>query len=136
VRSILEANYFKHTEGHDWNVLWSSGNCKLYLYEGLNEWQKINHFPASFELTRKDKLAINVRKMQQKFGKSAFDFIPDTFVIPDEFNEFCVHYGAEQKRTGKNSLWIVKPQNLSRGRGIYLIDDIAEISLDDPAVVS
>jgi tubulin polyglutamylase TTLL5 len=25
---------------------------------------------------------------------------------------------------------------LSRGRGIYLIDDVAEISLDDPAVVS
>ena len=63
VRSLLYANGFQHTEGHDWNVLWPSGNCKLYLYEGLNEWQKINHFPNSFELTRKDKLAINVRKM-------------------------------------------------------------------------
>lgn len=96
VRSLLEANYFQHTEGHDWNVLWSSGNCKLYLYEGLNQWQKINHFPASFELTRKDRLAINVRRMQEKYGKNAFDFIPDTFVIPDEFNEFCNFYQAEK----------------------------------------
>ena len=37
VRSILEANYFTHTESHEWNVLWSSGACKSYLYEGLNE---------------------------------------------------------------------------------------------------
>jgi len=44
-----------------------------------------------------------------KFGKQAFDFIPDTFVIPDEFNEFCNFYGAEKKKTGKSSLWIVKP---------------------------
>ena len=63
VRSMLEANGFSHTESHEWNILWSSGSCKSYLYEGLNEYQKINHFPSSFELTRKDKLAININKM-------------------------------------------------------------------------
>ena len=45
VRSLLEANSYEHTEGHDWNILWTSGNPKQYLYEGLNEYQKINHFP-------------------------------------------------------------------------------------------
>jgi len=63
VRSMLEANYFSHTEAHEWNILWSSGSCKNYLYEGLNEHQKINHFPSSHEITRKDRLAINVTKM-------------------------------------------------------------------------
>ena len=53
---MLEANYFAHTESHEWNILWSSGACKSYLYEGLNEYQKINHFPSSQEITRKDKL--------------------------------------------------------------------------------
>ena len=33
-------------------------------------------------------------------------------------------------------MWIVKPANLSRGRGIYLIDDIAEVNVDDISVVS
>lgn len=37
VRSVLEANSFTHTEGHDWNVLWTCQPCKSYLYEGLNE---------------------------------------------------------------------------------------------------
>jgi hypothetical protein len=45
VRSMLEAHSFSHTESHEWNILWSSGSCKNYLYEGLNEYQKINHFP-------------------------------------------------------------------------------------------
>ena len=56
VRSVLEANGFSYTESHEWNILWSNGNCKSYLYEGLNEYQKINHFPNSNEITRKDKL--------------------------------------------------------------------------------
>lgn len=63
VRSILEANHFQHTESHEWNILWSSGSCKSYLYEGLNEYQKINHFPNSWEITRKDRIAINYVKM-------------------------------------------------------------------------
>ena len=56
VRSILESNGFQHTESHDWNILWSNSGCKSYLYEGLNEYQKINHFPQSNEITRKDNL--------------------------------------------------------------------------------
>ena len=92
VRSLLEVNGFSHTESHEWNLLWSSGSCKSYLYEGLNEYQKINHFPSSFEITRKDKLAINVNRMQHKYGKSMFDFIPDTYTLPDEYSDFVEHF--------------------------------------------
>lgn len=63
VRSMAEANGFGHTESHEWNFLWSSSSCKSYLYEGLNEYQKINHFPNSYEITRKDRLSMNVVKM-------------------------------------------------------------------------
>jgi tubulin polyglutamylase TTLL5 len=125
IRSMLEANGFSHTESHDWNILWSSGNCKSYLYEGLNEYQKINHFPSSFEITRKDKLALNVRKMQQRHGKCQFDFLPDTYVIPDEFADFKEHFKHLKQVSPKKNQWIVKPANLSRGRGIYIVDDIS-----------
>jgi len=37
----------------------------------------------------------------------------------------------------KKNLWIVKPSNLSRGRGIYIVDDVSEVNLDeDTAVIS
>ena len=34
------------------------------------------------------------------------------------------------------NLWIVKPANMSRGRGIYIIDDVSEVHLDDNAIIS
>ena len=64
VRSVLESYGFVYTDSHDWNILWICVPGKPYLYEGLNEYQKINHFPNSFEITRKDKLCINILKMQ------------------------------------------------------------------------
>jgi len=63
LRSIFECNGFSHTESHEWNILWSSSSCKSYLYEGLNEYQKINHFPQSYEITRKDRLCYNMVRM-------------------------------------------------------------------------
>jgi hypothetical protein len=45
IRSLLENGGFAPTESHEWNILWGSSSCKSYLYEGLNEFQKINHFP-------------------------------------------------------------------------------------------
>jgi tubulin polyglutamylase TTLL5 len=89
---MFEANGFAYTESHDWNILWSNSSCKSYLYEGLNEYQKINHFPSSNELTRKDKLCENLVRMQERFGKHNFDFIPDTYVLPDEFGSFHSHF--------------------------------------------
>jgi hypothetical protein len=33
-------------------------------------------------------------------------------------------------------MWIVKPANLSRGRGIYLVDDVNEVNVEDTSVIS
>ena len=73
-------------------------------------------------MTRKDKLALNIKKMQVKYSKTYFNFIPETYVLPDqieEFEETFLHY--EEKRRGnfgaptdiqkaiKSNMWIVKP---------------------------
>ena len=86
IRSVLENHGFVLTDGHDWNVLWTCSSCKPYLYEGLNEFQKINHFPMSFEITRKDRLCANIVKLNEK--QPTFDIIPETFILPDEFTDF------------------------------------------------
>lgn len=92
VRGLLETHGFSNSESHEWNLLWSSCACKSYQFEGLNEYQKINKFPQSHEITRKDRLCFNVVRMQERYGKSAFDFAPDTYILPDEFGDFYNHY--------------------------------------------
>jgi tubulin polyglutamylase TTLL5 len=134
VRSTLEANGFVATEIHDWNILWNNSYARPYVYEGLNEYQRVNHFPVSSEITRKDKMSINIQKMKNKHNEK-FDFIPETFVLPEEYNEFIKYFDSLKATTGMDS-WIVKPSNLSRGRGIYLINDSADLPLDDNYIVS
>lgn len=92
VRSILDNHQFTQTESHEWNLLWSSGSLKSYQYEGLNEYQKINKFPCSYEITRKDRLCYNIVRMQEKYSKSTFDLAPDTYILPEEFGDFYNHY--------------------------------------------
>jgi len=136
VRSLLEAHGFSHTESHEWNILWSCQTCKQYIYEGLNEHQKINHFPNSNEITKKDRLCYNVVRMQEKYGKQNFDFVPDTYILPDEFGDFYAHFQKLKGQDHRKNYWIVKPANSSQGKGIYIVDDINEINVDELSVIS
>ena len=124
------------TEGHAWNLFWTNGYTQSYMYEGLNEFQKINHFPNINEITRKDKLCDNLINMQIKYSKEEFDFIPETFILPDEFDEFQETFHKFINQNGYSQYWIVKPCNLSRGRGIFLIDDISEVPDDEAFIIS
>ncbi len=45
------------TEGEDWLILWSTKPLKLDQFNKLKKFQKVNQFPKSFELTRKDLMA-------------------------------------------------------------------------------
>lgn len=98
--------------------------------------QKINHFPQSYELTRKDRLCYNVVQMQDKFGKDEFNIIPDTYILPDEFADFYSHFHKLKAKEVQNNQWIIKPQNSSQGKGIYIIDDISEVPIDEQCIVS
>jgi hypothetical protein len=76
-----------------------------------------------------------------------FYIIPDTYILPDEFADFYAHFHKLKAKYNPN-LWIVKPNSLSRGRGIYLvifilnsfkfvkIDDISEVPIDESCIVS
>lgn len=43
----------------------------------------------SYELTRKDRLYKNIQRMQQTHGLKNFNIVPQTFVLPYEYQEFC-----------------------------------------------
>lgn len=56
--------------------------------------------------------------MQRSKGLRNFDFIPQTFLLPTEAKELI---SAHFRYRG---LWIVKPKASSRGRGIYIVNNV------------
>ena len=43
----------------------------------------------SYELTRKDRMYKNIERLQHAKGPKHFNFIPKTFLIPNEYSEFA-----------------------------------------------
>lgn len=91
----------------------------------MNDNQKINHFMNSTELTRKDRFSDNIANMKSKFGFSQFDFVPETYQLPEESSYFHQRFMAIKKSMVSNdddeslsdqqqdNLWIVKPSQSS-----------------------
>ncbi|XP_039392654.1 tubulin polyglutamylase TTLL5 isoform X3 [Mauremys reevesii] len=132
VRSILTAHGFHevHPNSSDYNLMWTGSHLKPYLLRTLSDIQKVNHFPRSYELTRKDRLYKNVSRMQYTHGFKTFHILPQTFILPAEYQEFCSSYSKDR------GPWIVKPVASSRGRGVYLINNPNQISLEENILVS
>ncbi|XP_053118488.1 tubulin polyglutamylase TTLL5 isoform X5 [Hemicordylus capensis] len=132
VRSILSAHGFRevHPSSSEYNLMWTGTHLKPYILRTLTDLQKVNHFPRSYELTRKDRLYKNINRMQQTYGFKTFHVLPQTFVLPAEYQEFCNSYSKDR------GPWIVKPVASSRGRGVYLINNPNQISLEENILVS
>lgn len=138
IRSILDLHGFEQIAGFECSILWTNTVAKRHMFNGFNDYQWVNHFPCSYEITRKMDLFKNFAIMQNKFKKKEYNYCPDTFLIPEEAIKFKDHLEKlkESSEYNEKKLWIVKPNKLSRGRGIYLIKDFAQLDPKEPGVVS
>ncbi|XP_065169169.1 tubulin polyglutamylase TTLL5 isoform X2 [Atheta coriaria] len=117
-------------DSNDYNILWTGSHPKPGILRSMAPHQRVNHFPRSYELTRKDRLYKNIEKMQHAKGLKHFDFIPQTFLMPTEYRELCTtHHRVKGP-------WIVKPAASSRGRGIYIVESPNQVPIEEPVVVA
>jgi hypothetical protein len=116
VKHLLEENGFMETSNNDATIIWNIGVVAPGIYQGLSAYAKINHFPKTFEITRKDLMLQNLSKMKNKFPNH-YNFFPVTYILPNEsgvFKDDC-----DTQRT--ISKWfIIKPHNSSQGKGIWI----------------
>lgn len=131
VRNIFNYHGFHevHPNSSDFNLIWTGGHLKPFTLRSLTEFQKVNHFPRSYEITRKDRLFKNIQRMQQIKGVKHFDFIPQSYILPSEYQDFCAAFLREK------GLWIVKPVASSRGRGVFLCNHPDQVPLDENLIV-
>ncbi|CAM9756358.1 unnamed protein product, partial [Hapterophycus canaliculatus] len=65
-----------------------------------------------------------------------YAFHPDSYLLPTEYTKFIDVFtrGAEDAGDG-GALWIVKPSDSSRGRGVYLLRELGELAYDRFSIV-
>jgi len=130
VQQVFASNGLTQTQDNNFSIQWSGPGLRESAYRELKENQRVNHFPGSTEMTRKDKMWLHLDRMKQTIGNGAFDFVPETFVLPDNSAEF------RQRFKTTSDLWIVKPQNSSCGKGIFLLRSLKQLPANEPCVVS
>ncbi len=114
------------------NLFWTN-----YLsqegYEKLGKFQRVNHFPGSHGLGRKDNLARNISSLRRHVGARAgreFSFLPETYILPGEIDTF-----RRRAAVNPDQLWILKPSNASCGKGIRVITSKSKINRERDYVV-
>ncbi|KAJ3158002.1 putative tubulin polyglutamylase ttll2 [Geranomyces variabilis] len=147
VRDVLEANgWLPYVEGESpyWNLWWKGSRFRKSDYESCTPWQRLNHFPKTSALTRKDSLYRLLRTMRGIYGAGMYDFVPETFALPNDYVKFVNVYAGEEENGGGGgrgggrnggALWICKPADASRGRGIFVFRNLGELMYDCSAVL-
>lgn len=68
MNSCKYAGFYLTDVGREWNLLWT-GATKTDVVKYMNKFQKVNHFPGSYNLGRKDLMWKNISKMKRQFGE-------------------------------------------------------------------
>ncbi|XP_062268066.1 probable tubulin polyglutamylase TTLL2 [Platichthys flesus] len=122
-------------EEEDWNLYWRGSAFHSSQYHNLLPWQRLNHHPKTVGITRKDCLARNLRRMRASCGSSLYDFSPSSFILPSDYDRFLAEYDKLHLTGGPSLYWICKPVDLSRGRGIFIFQDIKDLVYDCSVIV-
>lgn len=118
----------------DWNLWWKTQGFTSGEFEHCRPWQRLNHFPKSTNITKKDGLARNLRRMRTSYGGSMFEFFPLTFILPNEYRKFVAEF-SKQDGGQQSNYWICKPTEQSCGRGIFIFQDLHDLTYDCAVVV-
>eukprot|EP01035_Chromulina_nebulosa_P017207 gene17207-22728_t len=120
----------------DWNIYWASVNTVKQIFNPdsgyrLNDMQILNHYPNHYELTRKDLMVKNIKRYVKEISKdkdtnaniaSILELVPVTYLLPADYTLF-----VEEFRRNPNAMWIMKPTSRSQGKGIFIINKLAQI---------
>jgi tubulin polyglutamylase TTLL9 len=124
-------NWEETTDDVEWDINWADVGWVRDFYDGIqmDEDQLLNHFPNHYELTRKDLMVKNLKRMKRKLHKNdcpgeaaSYSFWTETFVLPSEYGLFL-----EEFKRHPGAMWIMKPIGRAQGKGIFLFDRLNQV---------
>lgn len=130
VKQTIGRSHFKVSKKNDdWLGCWGH-HMKSSSFRSLRGHQKLNHFPGSFQIGRKDRLWRNLSRMQNCFGKKEFSFFPQSFILPQDAKLLRKAWESSSRQK-----WIVKPPASARGIGIQVIHKWSQLPKRRPLLV-
>ncbi|GMF39771.1 unnamed protein product [Phytophthora fragariaefolia] len=112
------------------NLHWIDVPDILPTFKALLPYQKVNHFPGMANLACKSKLARNLERMKKIFP-GEYDFVPRTWILPFDQYEFQQNFNSEGE---SQRTFIVKPDHMCQGRGVFLTRKLSQIPRGDVLV--
>ena len=125
----------ENDSAYAWDVAWVDKDWirENFLAQSASfaDHQRINHFPNHYELTRKDNLIKNLKRIQRALQREGleeeaakYDFFPSTYVLPADYGLFV----EEFKKYPSGTIFIMKPTGSAQGKGIFLFHKLDQIN--------
>lgn len=130
---VLRSKGWQEVKDQDgeWDFYWCdvAWMREHFDHSYLEENQRVNHFRNHYEISRKNMMAKNLKRLKKTLEKESrleaakCDFFPMTFELPSEYHIFVEEF---KRRPG--NIWIMKPAGKAQGRGIFLFRKLKDIT--------
>ncbi len=130
----LDKDLWQQGQSNDWDSCWSTEMPDPEVFELLDANKSVNHMPGNSALTIKSHLYNTLHQAEQRVKglphAEHYDFFPKTYSMPHDYFEF-------QEVAAKNPdwRWIQKPRNMSRGRGIEMVQHPETVPLEHEWII-
>ena len=123
IGDVLRARgWLEAKEGDEWDFFWCDVTWMREHFDHLylEEHQRVCHFRNHYELTRKNLMAKNLKRLRKALEKESkleaakCEFFPTTFELPSEYHIF-----VEEFKRHPGTIWIMKPAGKAQGKGKY-----------------
>ncbi|CAM3438078.1 PqqD family peptide modification chaperone [Halomonas lysinitropha] len=132
-REALEPLGWQLGDEHDWDAGWITGMPDAAQFRRVSPARRINHFPGNAALTVKSRLHDSLATLRERIRDShgahhdlarRLEFFPHAYVMPGDY-----HALQEAALANPDQRWILKPTNASKGKGVRVLEDVAEAPL-------
>ncbi len=133
ILAVLRARGWQEAKDDgEWDFYWCDVGWmrEHFDHSYLEEHQRVCHFRNHYELSRKNLMARNLKRLRKQLEKESgkaeaekCNFFPTTFELPSEYHIF-----VEEFKRHPGSIWIMKPAGKAQGKGIFLFRKLKDIT--------
>ncbi|APX93890.1 hypothetical protein BWR19_13620 [Halomonas sp. 1513] len=132
-REALEPLGWQQGDEDHWEAAWITGMPDAKQFRRVSPRRRMNHFPGNAALTVKSRLHASLATLRQRIQEShgadsewaeRLAFFPRAYVMPHDY-----HALQAAAREAPPQRWILKPTNASKGKGVRVLQKVAEAPL-------